>query len=61
MDWQTALAVAIALASAGLVARHVLRPFLRRRNRSTADDCSARSDARDQGELVQISPPDDSA
>ena len=61
MDWQTTIAIAIALASAAWVVRHLLRPFLRRRNRLTADDSCARSPSHDQGELVQISPADDSS
>ena len=60
MDWQTTAAITIVLASAALVARHMLRPFRRRRNRRSADDSSA-GVARDQEELVQISPADDSS
>ena len=61
MDWQTTIAVAMALASAAWVVRHLLRPFLRRRNRPAAEDNSARSAALEQSELVQISPADDSS
>lgn len=60
MDWQTTAAIAIVLASAALVARHMLRPFLNGRNRPSADDSSGGA-APDREELVQISPADDSS